>query len=526
MNRMTRTTPRPSGRLAGSALLAILVAGGPTAAHAGDRPAGRAGVAGGRSSPPSGPIVFAAASLTDVLHDLGERFRERTGVRPRFHLGPSEALATQILKGAPADIFLSAGPGPMNRLETAGRLAPRTRRDLLRNRMVVVTSARRPAGIATLADLGGAGIGRIAIGDPHTSPAGVYAVEALERSGLWPVLRDRLVRAGDVRAALAFVAAGEADAGIVYATDARIESGVRIALTVPESLHSPIVYPAARVADGPAPSEAQRFLDHLSEPSARSLFARAGFEPAGPAGSPSPASAPPPEERGDARAGESFVGPLLISIRVAAVSVLIGLPLALLCARLLTRRRFPGRLALETALNLPLVLPPVATGYFLLLLLSREGPLGSLWSLAGASLVFTWEAAALAAAVISFPLMLRAAQVSFASIDPRLPAMARTLGASRARAFFTVTLPMALPGVVAAVLLGFARSLGEFGATMMVAGNIPGVTQTLPLAIFTSVQIGSDRTALGLCALSVLLAFGSLAAIRLIEGMRRPGSGP
>ncbi|MFQ5877001.1 MAG: molybdate ABC transporter permease subunit [Acidobacteriota bacterium] len=221
-----------------------------------------------------------------------------------------------------------------------------------------------------------------------------------------------------------------------------------------------------------------------------------------------------------AGARHAFIGPLWISLRVAGLSVLVGLPFALFFARLLTRRKFPGKVALETLLNLPLVLPPVATGYVLLILLSREGPLGPWWRAIGVSFVFTWQGAAIAAAAISFPLMLRAAQVAFEAIDPRLVAMARTLGASRLRAFATVTLPLAFPGVSAAVLLGFARGLGEFGATMMVAGNIPGVTRTLPLAIFNSVQIGADRLALGLCALAALIAFGTLAATRFIEGLR------
>jgi molybdate transport system permease protein len=469
--------------------------------------------------------VFAAASLTDVLSELADRFVARTGVRLRFHLGPSEALATQIGLGAPGDLFISAGRQPMDRLESEGRLLPGSRIDLLRNRIVVVTPASREVEIRSLSDLGGGEVERIAIGDPQVAPAGRYAVEALQRSDLWPALRDRMVPANHVRTALAFVASGEADAGIVYATDARVETGVGVAFEIPEALHSPIVYPAALIEGGESLLAARRFLDYLHQPAARSLFARSGFLFVG---GESLALDVGPSERAVAERSRrdgpaSFLGPLWISVRVAGLSVLLGLPVALLCARVLTRRKFPGKLILETALNLPLVLPPVATGYFLLLLLSREGPLGWIWSAAGISFVFTWEAAALAASMISFPLMLRAAQVAFESIDPRLPAMARTLGATRRHAFFTVTLPLAFPGVLAAALLGFARSLGEFGATMMVAGNIPGVTQTLPMAIFNSVQIGSNRVALGLCALSVLLAFGSLAAIRLIEGMRRSG---
>ena len=216
--------------------------------------------------------------------------------------------------------------------------------------------------------------------------------------------------------------------------------------------------------------------------------------------------------------GTSYAGPLLLSLKVSVAATLIAFPFALAFGRLLARRRFPGRTLLETLLHLPLVLPPVATGYFLLLLFARQGPAGRFLDRAfGISLVFTWPAAAIASAVIAFPLMLRAVQAGLEAVDPGLPAMARTLGCSRSGAFLRVTLPLALPGLLSSLLLGFARSLGEFGATMLVAGNIPGVTRTLPLAIFNAVQVGEDSFALRLCLLSVLLCFAALAAGNWVE---------
>lgn len=219
-----------------------------------------------------------------------------------------------------------------------------------------------------------------------------------------------------------------------------------------------------------------------------------------------------------------YAEPLLLSLKVSLAAVLIAFPFALGLGRLLARRTFPGRALLETFLYLPLVLPPVVTGYALLFLLSRRGPLGRIfWERFGFSLVFTWKAAALASAAIAFPLMLRAVQVGLEGVDPRLPAMARTLGASRGRAFFRVTLPLSLPGILAALMLGFARSLGEFGATMMVAGSIPGITRTLPLAIFQAVQVGKDPLAWRLCLLAILLSFASLAAGGWLERRVRRG---
>ena len=214
--------------------------------------------------------------------------------------------------------------------------------------------------------------------------------------------------------------------------------------------------------------------------------------------------------------------PLFLSLKISTVAVVVAFPFALFFGRLLTRRVFPGRSVLETLLYLPLVLPPVATGYGLLILLSRRGPLGGLlWERFGISFVFTWPAASLAAGVVAFPLMLRAIQVGLENVDPRLPAMARTLGASRGRAFLRVTLPLSLPGIVAALLLGFARSLGEFGATMMVAGDIPGVTRTLPIALFDAVQLGKEPLALGLSLVAVVLCFASLAAGGWLERRAR-----
>ncbi len=205
---------------------------------------------------------------------------------------------------------------------------------------------------------------------------------------------------------------------------------------------------------------------------------------------------------------------LALSLRVALWSVTISLPVGLLAAWLLARREFFGKGALNTVIHLPLVLPPVVIGYLLLVLLGREGPLGRLlYDLLGVSLPFTWEGAALAAAVMAFPLMVRAMRLSLESVDQRLEAAARTLGARPVEVFLTITLPLMAPGIVVGALLAFARSLGEFGATITFAANIPGETRTLPLALYTLTQTpGGEAAALRLTALSVLLSLAALAA--------------
>lgn len=209
---------------------------------------------------------------------------------------------------------------------------------------------------------------------------------------------------------------------------------------------------------------------------------------------------------------------LLLSLRVAGVATLVSLPLAILVALILARGRFRGKILLDGLVHLPLVLPPVVTGYALLLLFGRQGPIGAMLDSAfGFVLAFRWTGAALAAAVMGFPLMVRAIRLSIEAIDPRLEAAAGTLGASRLIRFATITLPLALPGVLAGAVLGFAKALGEFGATITFVSAIPGETQTLPAAIYAYTQTpGGDAGALRLSIVAVIVALAALALSELL----------
>jgi len=201
-----------------------------------------------------------------------------------------------------------------------------------------------------------------------------------------------------------------------------------------------------------------------------------------------------------------------LTLRVAVLATLINLPLSLAVSWYLARRHAPGRFLIEVLVSLPLALPPVSIGFFLLLLLGREGLIGAvLVKLFAVDVVFTWIAATIAAAVVSFPLMARAVMVAMAGVDRRLEMAARSLGASRWRVLVTITLPLAYRGILAGMLLGFVRALSEFGATIVVAGNIEGKTQTLPLAIYTSVMLRDDNQALILIVVSIILAAVTLA---------------
>ncbi len=208
-----------------------------------------------------------------------------------------------------------------------------------------------------------------------------------------------------------------------------------------------------------------------------------------------------------------------LSLMVATAAVLGSLPLGVALGWLLARRSFFGKTAVETLVNLPLVLPPVVTGYLLLVLFGRHGWLGGVlerWF--GLRFVFDWKGAALAAAVVSFPLLVRSVRIAFAGIDPRLVDAARTLGAGPLDAFFTVALPLARHGVIAGSVLAFARSLGEFGATVMIAGNIPGQTRTIPLYLYDRLETpgGLERT-WPVIAVSIALSAGALVVAELLE---------
>ena len=209
-----------------------------------------------------------------------------------------------------------------------------------------------------------------------------------------------------------------------------------------------------------------------------------------------------------------------LSLKVAVWSVACSLPLAVMVAFLLARSSFPGKSLFDAVVHLPLVLPPVVVGYFLLLLLGRRGPLGALLDeYFGIVVAFRWSGAAIAAGIMGFPLMVRAIRLSIEAIDSGLEDAARTLGASRLKVFFSITLPLALPGIFTGTLLSFARSLGEFGATITFVSNIPGETRTLPLAIYALTQVpGGDAAALRLSIIAIVL---SVIALLLCEWLVR-----
>lgn len=216
---------------------------------------------------------------------------------------------------------------------------------------------------------------------------------------------------------------------------------------------------------------------------------------------------------------------ITLSLKVSIVAVGVTLPFAFLLAWVLARWRFPGKIVLDALVHLPLVLPPVVIGWLLLIIFGNNGPVGG-WMMEhfGFSFIFRWTGAALAAAVMALPLMVRAMRLSIEAVDRRLEDAAMTLGASRLRAYATITLPLAVPGLLAGAVLGFARSLGEFGATITFVSNIAGETRTLPIAIYSALQIpDSDALVTRLALISVGLSLAALVASEAL--VRRAGFG-
>ena len=210
---------------------------------------------------------------------------------------------------------------------------------------------------------------------------------------------------------------------------------------------------------------------------------------------------------------------LRLSLKVSGLALAGSLPPGILIAWILARTDFPGKSLVNGIIHLPLVLPPVVIGYLLLILLGRRGIVGSfLYKHLGISIAFTWQGAAVAAAVMAFPLLVRAVKLSIDSVDPGFESAARTLGAGPVRVFFSVTLPLMFPGIVTGAILAFARSLGEFGATITFVSNIRGETQTLPLALYSLIQVpGGEAGAMRLCVISVLVAMAALITSEFLD---------
>ena len=448
--------------------------------------------------------VFAAASMKNALDDIDVAYTAKSGIKIVVSYAASSALAKQIEQGAPADVFISADTDWMDYAIGKKNINEPSRVNLLGNSIVLIApkdSKIDNVNIGAGFDLAKlAGDGKIATGDVKSVPVGKYAKAALEKLGSWQAAEPKFAMAESVRAALTLVARGEAALGIVYSTDAKVEPGVKVVGTFP----------------GRFPSG-----DHLSGRGD-------DHREAGDVG----LSRLPALDRGEEHPRKirlqvpgqpvdlmSEITPaewtaILLSLRVAVIATLVATPFGIALAWLLARYDFWGKSVLDALVHLPLVLPPVVTGYLLLLTFGRRGLVGA-WLAENLGIVFAfrWTGAALACGVMSFPLLVRPIRLSIEAIDRRLEQASSTLGAAPWQVFATVTLPLALPGILAGMVLGFAKAIGEFGATITFVSNIPGETQTISSAIYSLIQTpDGDTAAARLVLISIVIAMGALIA--------------
>ena len=451
-------------------------------------------------------VVFAAASLRDAL-DAAVAAYDPGGVTVSY--AGSSALAKQIEAGAPAELFISADDDWMDYLAGRGRIDAASRVALLGNDLVLVAAPSFAGDLAIAPGFplaAALGDGRLSVAATEAVPAGRYAKAALQSLGVWDSVAGRLAESDNVRTALQFVSRGEAPLGIVYATDARVAPDVRVLGTFPEDSHPPIRYPAALM---PGASPGARALPRLPRLCPRPAGLRGR-------GVPGPGAGRVMFTPAEAEA-------IRLSLWVAGVATLVALPISVIVALVLARGRFPGRLLLDAVVHLPLVLPPVVTGYLLLVGFGRNGPFGTFFeSVFGLTFAFRWTGAALAAGIMGFPLLVRAVRLSVEAVDRRLEEAAGSLGAHPLVVFATVTLPLIVPGLVSGAVLIFAKALGEFGATITFVSNIPGQTQTLPTAIYSALQVpGGEPGALRLSLVAIAISLAALAASELMARRMR-----
>jgi molybdate transport system permease protein len=463
---------------------------------------------------------FVAVSLGDVVQELVGAFEREDPCGIVFHLEASGTLAKQIALGAPCDFFISADSQQVDRLESSGHVVQRSRVRIAENRLVIAVPEASTAPVADPAALVEPVVARIAVANPDSSPAGRFARQALGPA-LWQRLQPKMVMTGDVRGALNHLIQGTVDAAIVYQSDARAHSSVRIAYVFPSDSHDPIVYWGV-VTSNEHFSKAHRLLQFLSSPASRGTWQRHGFPT-------SENGTSQKNERRDARSPEfpeqsatasdraangasEFFSSLRLSVQVSLLAVLLCAVPGVWVAVWLAETRSAVRFVVDVSVTSLLAVPPVVTGFLTLMMLKAVWP----------RLIFTWWAAGLASAIVAFPLLVRTARAAVETIDPRFARVARTLGASRFRLLRTITLPLAWRGIVGGLVLAWARALGEFGATIVVAGNIPGRTRTIPLSIWTAIQSPTAKSPLVFVISAIALSLIAVGvAEAMVQGTRR-----
>ena len=461
-------------------------------------------------------LILAAANLTDVLPQVAQRWTEAGGLPVRFSFDATSRLAPQTLQGVPADLFFSADNRWMDWVVEWGGAREGTRTELLGNEIVAVVPQGSELPMEDPEGMAAEAVRHIALAGENV-PAGRYAQAALEASGTWGQVADRVVRAGNVRGALEWVALGEAEVGVVYRTDAAAEGRVRVAFVFPPESYPAVTYPAAVLEAAPNPGAALAFLEFCQSAEAREVFQSAGFQTFDPALREGDPETRAPDVVRQAPLPNPWSA-IRLSFLVALAATLVGFVPAVFLGWILARKEFFGKSLVSTLALVPLVLPPVVTGFILLSVFGTQGPLGSWLASLGLPIPFTLLGATLAALAVGLPLYVLSVRNAFQAVDPSFEEVAWTLGKRPWPAFVRVTFPLALPGIAAGAVLAFARALGEFGATVVLAGNVEGSTRTIALAVYTLLESPQGRGAIWfLVGASVFLSLLALLGFEVLS---------
>ncbi len=472
----------------------------------------------GESAPqPPNLHVACAASMASVLARLEPAARNDLGLGFTVNAASSGALAQQIIHGSDADIFVSANHDWMEVLDRRELLLTGSQRDLVGDRLVVVTRDDATNRVRQLSDLVDSCHQPLAVGQPDSVPLGKYTLQALVRAGIWQRVGSHVAMGPDAMAVLRYVASGQSPAGIVYQSDAARVPNVQAVLQIDQSEHSPIRYTAAVVRASRQLQYAEQLVDWLASDRASVAYRAAGLEVLG--RQPARSSVGIPLNNASVNTwpeSTTVLSAVALSVLSALAAVAVCLLPGIGVAWVLARKQFWGKAFVEIVVMLPMVVPPVVTGYVLLMLFSIHGPIGRpIFQWLSLRIAFTWFGAALAQAVIAFPLLVLTLRVAIEAVDRELEQAATSMGASAWRVLTHVTLPISWPGLAAGCVMAFARSLGEFGATVLIAGNIPGRTQTLPLAIYSFSHMPEGQSiTVGLALLAIALAVGVLLLSR------------
>lgn len=454
-------------------------------------------------------MVRAASSLRQPLQTVASELSEG---EVELIFSSSSHLARQVQAGAPADLVVVADRQWLDQLVLSGLAVGSTRVGVATNGLVVGVPAAgvtRPTSLDDLSDHA-----TLAVARPEV-PVGTLARQALTQAGALARLEPTFVQTTSATATVALVASGEVDAGLMYRSDALGEPRVHLAFEVPDSRALP--YEAALTPTGRTNPAAREVLANLQSPAVQARLGRSGL---GPPDADSPPAGPTTVPLADPHL--DLWGPVWRSLWMAVLAVLLITPPALAAGTWLARSRLPGKWLVSTVLLLPLVLPPVVTGYGLLALFGRNGWLAPVLNPLGLDLAFSRWAAVVAAAVVGFPLLILMVRGAIEAVDPRYEQISRTLGRGRWSTWVRVTLPLALPGLAAGWVLAFARALGEFGATAIFAGDRPTETRTLALAVYALYeQPGGAASAAWLAGISVVLCLAALVGYERLNAWQR-----